>query len=180
MDMLIDLAKSIDDNNLWDSSLFNLYCIMQKVFENRNEIVGSGETFLLASKTLLLCYNNLFSQKKIKRLEMPNYIKIVKNIENNGIFYKKINNLAFFNQILSKQELLIRLNNLKEEFNFQTKKRLNEQNEMLNLIKSYDDVFMVQPPKIKDVFTCLNVLPYVCENNYIVSLLGGMGFCNAF
>ena len=180
MDMLIDLAQSIDENNLWDSSLFNLYSIMQKVFENKNEIVGSGETFLLASKTLLLCYNNLFSQKKIKRLEMPNYIKIVKNIENNGIFYKKINNLAFFNQILSKQELLIRLNNLKEEFNFQTKKRLNEQNEMLNLIKSYDDVFMVQPPKIKDVFTCLNVLPYVCENNYIVPLLGGMGFCNAF
>ena len=180
MDIIIDLSFELDKIDLFKNANFNLYTILQKVLLNSGDLTGSGEIYLLASKTLLLCYKNLFMQKKIKQLELPNFPKIVKNIEKYSIFHKKINNLAFFNNILTKKELLIRLNNLKEEFLFQCNKRIDEQNNLLATIKNYDDIFTYQTPKVSDVFSSVNILPYVCENNFIVNLLGGLGFVNAF
>lgn len=180
MDTLIDLSKAMKNIDVFKTSLFNLYCILQKMFEENDELVGCGETFLLASSTLMRCYKNLFSQKTIKQLELPNFPKIVKNIEKYSIFYKKINNFAYFSDILSKKELLVRLNNLKEEFLYQTNKRLDEQNEMLNIIKRYDNVFTYQTPQIKSVFGAVGMLPFVSENNYVVSLMGGLGMFNYF
>lgn len=180
MDMLIDLAYECTKIDLFKNSVFNLYTIMQKIFAKNNEFLYCGEGFLLASKTLLVMYTNFFKQKKIKRLEIPDITKIVKNIKNNAIFHKKINKLSFFNEIVNKKELMIRLNNLKEEFYFQCNKRLDEQNKMLDIIKSYDSLFVFDPPQITNIFTAVNVFPYVTENNYIISLMGGLGFFNKF
>lgn len=180
MDLLIDLSYQIEKINLFNWATFNLYCIMQRIFENSNEYVGCGESLLLASNTLLLCYKNFFSQKKIKQLELPNFPKTVKNIEKYAIFCKKVNNIAFFKDVISKKDLIVRLNNLKEEFCFQCNKRLDEQQEFVNIIKSYDEIFTYQSPELKYVFSAVNVLPYVCENNYIVSLMGGLGVVNVF
>ena len=179
-DIIIDLSYEIDKVDIFKSATFNLYTIMQKIILNSSEITGSGEIYLLASKTLLLCYKNLFMQKKIKQLELPNFPKIVKNIEKYSIFYKKINNFAYFNEILSKNELLTRLNNLKEEFLYQCNKRIEEQDSLLDVVKNYDDIFTYQTPLLSDVFTAVKVLPYVCENNFIVDLMGGLGLVNAF
>ncbi len=179
-DIIIDLSYELDKVDIFKSATFNLYTIMQKIFLNSSEITGSGEIYLLASKTLLLCYKNLFMQKKIKQLELPNFPKIVKNIEKYSIFYKKINNFAYFNEILSKKELLTRLNNLKEEFLYQCNKRIEEQDNLLDVVKNYDDIFTYQTPLLSDVFTAVKVLPYVCENNFIVDLMGGLGLVNAF
>ncbi len=180
MDIIIDLSYELDKIDLFKFATFNLYTIMQKIFDNSNELMGSGEAYLLASKTLLLCYKNLFLQKKIKQLELPNFPKIAKNIEKYSIFYKKINNFAYFNNILTKKELLTRLNNLKEEFLYQCNKRIEEQDAMLEIIRKYENIFTYQIPQISDVFTAVKVLPYVCENNFIVDLMGGFGFVNAF
>ena len=88
--------------------------------------------------------------------------------------------MSFFNSIANKKELLIRLNNLKEEFYFQCNKRLCEQNKMLDIIKSYDNIFVFDPPQIKNVFTAINVFPFITENNYVVTLMGGLGYFNKF
>ena len=151
---------------------------MNKINCDNEQIVGAGEIFLLSAELLFLAYKNLFSQKKIKRLEVPNFPKIAKNIKKFAIFYKKIHNFAFFNDILSRKDILLRLNNLKEEFLYQTQKRLDEIKNMMNLIKRYENVFSYNLPKIKDMFTSFSVLPFVCDNNYIVSLMGGIGICN--
>lgn len=180
MDILIDLAQQLKDVDFFKLSSFNLFCILQKIFSENNEIIGGSEIFLLASKTLMQCYQNLFMQKKIKQLEFPNFLKIVKNIKKYSIFYKKINNFSHFNDILSKKELLVRLNNLKEEFLYQTNKRLEEQNNMLETVKQYDNIFTYQIPQTKSLFSAVNILPYVCDNNYIVLLMGSIGILNAF
>lgn len=180
MDLLIDLANECSKIDLFKNSVFNLYTIMQKVLKDNNEFLYGGECYLLSSNALLCMYTNFFKQKDIKRLEMPNVEKLVKNIKNNSIFYKKINNISFFNDILNKKELLIRLNNLKEEFYFQCNKRLNEQNKMLDIIKSYDNIFVLDSPQIKNVFTAINVFPFITENNYVVTLMGGLGYFNKF
>ena len=178
MDILIDVAEKLKDVDVFSLSLFNLYCIMNKINCDNEQIVGAGEIFLLSAELLFLAYKNLFSQKKIKRLEVPNFPKIAKNIKKFAIFYKKIHNFAFFNDILSRKDILLRLNNLKEEFLYQTQKRLDEIKNMMNLIKRYENVFSYNLPKIKDIFTSFSVLPFVCDNNYIVSLMGGIGICN--
>ena len=180
MDMLIDLAYNLDSIDIFKNSAFNLYCILNKVFETSNEYIGGGETYLIASKMLLLCYINLFSQKNIKQVELPNFRKIIKNIKKYSIFCKKINNFSFFKQVLSKKELITRTNNLKEEFCYQCKKRLEEQEQIIEIVKLYDNVFTYNSPRLNNVFLAMNVLPYVCENNYIVNLLGAMGYVNSF
>lgn len=180
MDMLIELAYNLENVDMLKNSTFNMYCILNKIFEERNEPIGSGELLLICSKVLILSYIKLFEQKKINQVEFPNFRKIIKNIKKYAIYCKKINNLAFFKQILEQKELITRTNNLKEEFCYQCKKRLNEQQEILNIIKLYDSFFTYQAPKISYVFSAMNMLPYVCENNFIVSLIGGMGLVNAF
>lgn len=180
MDILIDLGYECSKIDLFKNSVFNLYSIMQKVLKDNSEFLYGGECYLLSSNALLCMYTNFFKQKEIKRLEMPDIEKLVKNIKNYSIFYKKINNLSFFNSIANKKELLIRLNNLKEEFYFQCNKRLCEQNKMLDIIKSYDNIFVFDPPQIKSVFTAINVFPFITENNYVVALMGGLGYFNKF
>ena len=180
MDMLIEVAFYLDNIDILKNSTFNLFSIMQKIFEYNNDFVGSGEAYLLASKTLLLCYKKFFDQKNIKQLEFPNFQKIIKNIKKYSIFYKKINNFSYFKEILSKKELIIRINNLKEEFSFQCTKRIQNQENMLSIIKLYDGIFSYETPQMSNVLSAVNVLPYICENNYVVSLLGGMGYINAF
>ncbi|MBO5884171.1 MAG: iron-containing alcohol dehydrogenase, partial [Clostridia bacterium] len=180
MDMLIELAYNLEDIDVFKSSTFNLYCILNKILEFSNDCIGAGEVYLIASKALLLCYINLFNQKKILQLEVPNFKKLIKNIKKYAIFCKKINNFSFFKQILLSRELITRTNNLKEEFCYQCKKRLEEHQEILNIVKMYDNVFTYQSPRLNDVFTAINILPFVCENNYIVSMMGAMGYINAF
>lgn len=180
MDIVIDTTYELEKVNMFEWSTFNLYTLMKKIFLNSNNYSSNGEIVLLSSKILLLCYKNLFLQKKIKQLEFPNFSKIIKNIQKNDIFCKKINNFQYFNSILSKKELLTRLNNLKEEFLYQCNKRIDEQDQMLNIIKSYDDIFTHETPKLSDVFSAVNVLPFVCDNNYIVELIGGIGLANSF
>ena len=178
MDILIDVAENLKDIDIFGLSLFNLYLIMNKINNENGQIVGTGEMFLLSAELLFLTYKNLFSQKKIKQLEVPNFPKIAKNIKKYAIFYKKIHNFAFFNNILSQKDILLRLNNLKEEFLYQTQKRLDEMQEMMKTIKRYENVFSFSLPKIKDMFTSFSILPFVCDNNYVVSLMGGIGICN--
>lgn len=180
MDMLIELAYNLESINVFKNATFNMYCILNKIFEVSNEIVGAGEVCLISSKVLLLGYINLFGQKKIGQLELPNFKKVIKNIKKYAIFCKKINNFTFFKRVLSSRELITRTNNLKEEFCYQCKKRLEEHQEILDIIKLYDNVFTYQCPNINDVFVAMNMLPYVCENNYIVSMIGAMGYVNAF
>ena len=81
---------------------------------------------------------------------------------------------------MNKKDLLVRLNNLKEEFYFQCNKRLSEQNKMLDIINSYDNVFVFNSPQISNVFTAINVFPFITENNYVVMLMGGLGYFNKF
>lgn len=180
MDILIDLAYNLKDVDIFSSSVFNLYTTMQKVFEKNNEIMYTGECYLLASRTLLLLYINFFKQKSIKRLQMPNIQKIVKNIKNNEIFAKKLNNLMFFDKILSKKDIITRINNLKEEFLFQCKNYLSEQDKMQDIIKSYDSVITLPVPQISNIFTAVNVFPYVTQNNFVVNIMTSMGYTNAF
>ena len=178
MDILIDVAENLKDSNVFCLSLFNLYCIMNKINIDNGQILGAGETFLLSAEMLFLTYKNLFLQKKIKQLEIPNFPKIAKKIKKYAIFYKKLHNFAFFKQILAQKDILLRLNNLKEEFLYQTQKRLDDVKEMIKIIKRFENVFSFSLPKISDVFTSFSILPYVCENNYVVSLMGGIGLCN--
>lgn len=178
MDILISLAEHLKNINVFNLSMFNLFFIMQKIFMQSGQNVGGGETFILSAQMILLSYKNLFSQKKIKQLEIPDFPKIAKNIKKYAIFYKKIHNFAFFEAILAQKDILIRLNNLKEEFLYQTQKRLEDIQDMLKVVKKYENVFSFSLPKLKDMFTSFSVLPYVCDNSYIVSLMGGIGICN--
>ncbi len=180
MDILIDLGYECSKIDLFKNAVFNLYSIMQKVLKDNGEFLYGGECYLLSSNVLLCMYSNFFKQKEIKRLEIPDIEKLVKNISKYSIFYKKINNLSFFNKIVNKKDLLVRLNNLKEEFYFQCNKRLSEQNKMLDIIKSYDNVFVFNSPQISNVFTAINVFPFITENNYVVMLMGGLGYFNKF
>ena len=180
MDILIDVANCLSQVDMFKISSYNLYLIMQKIFVQNNQILGGGETFMLASKVLLECYKNLFMQKKIRQLELPNFPKIAQNVQKNAIFCKKINNFAYFCDILSKKELLVRLNNLKEEFLFQTNKSLELINEFVEVIKKYEDVFTYETPNFSNIFCAMSLLPFVCENNFIVTLIGGTGLVNTF
>ncbi len=180
MDIIIDMAYYVSKLNFDISSVFNLYCIMQKVIQKQNQNIYGGEGYLLASKTLLTMYQNFFKQKSIKRLDVPNVPKIVKNIKKYTIFQKNINNLSFFNEIFAKKDILIRINNLKEEFYFQCNNHIQEQNKMLDVIKSYDKFFLTEQLTIKDIFTSINIFPFVTQNNFIVNLMSGMGFVNNF
>ena len=180
MDILIDVAYNLTKVDIFSNSVFNLYAIMQKVFEKNGEVIYSGECYLLSSRALLLMYINFFKQKNIKRLQMPNIPKIVKNIKNNEIFAKKLNNLPFFDKILTKKDLITRINNLKEEFLFQCKNHLVEQDKMQDIIKSYDNIITLPVPQIDNVFTAMSVLPYVAQNNFVVSLIASTGYTNVF
>ena len=51
---------------------------------------------------------------------------------------------------------------------------------MLDIIKSYDNIFVLDSPQIKNVFTAINVFPFITENNYVVTLMGGLGYFNKF
>ena len=178
MDILIDVAEKLRNVDVFSLSLFNLYTIMNKINMQNGQTVGTGEMMLLSSELLFLCYKNLFSQRKIKQLEIPNFPKIAKNIKKYAIFYKKLHNFAFFNDILAQKDIIVRLNNLKEEFLYQTQKRLDDLKSMMKTVKRYENVFSFNLPKISDLFTSFSILPYVCDNNYVVSLMGGLGICN--
>ena len=180
MDILIDVANCLQSVDMFNVSSFNLFLLMKKMATVNGQVIGGGELFMLSTKTLLECYKNLFMQKKIKQLDLPNFPKIAKKVQKYSIFCKKINNFAYFSQILSKNELLVRLNNLKEEFLFQTNKCLKFLDEFTEIIKSYEEIFAYDTPSISDVFTAISLLPFVCSNNYVVSLIGGMGFVNNF
>ena len=65
---------------------------MQKVLKDNGEFLYGGECYLLSSNVLLCMYSNFFKQKEIKRLEIPDIEKLVKNISKYSIFYKKITN----------------------------------------------------------------------------------------
>ena len=180
MDILIDVANCLTKVDMFNISSFNLYLLMQKIVTENSQVIGGGELLMLSTKTLLECYKNLFMQKKIKQVELPNFSKIAKNVQKYGIFCKKINNFAYFSQILSKNELLIRLNNLKEEFLFQTNKCLNFLEEFTAIIKKYEEIFTFDSPNFSNIFTATSLLPFVCNNNYVVSLMGGIGILNNF
>ncbi len=180
MDILIDVGYGLNNVDLFKTSSYNLFLIMQKMFYSNNQIVGSGECFMLSSKVLLECYKNLFMQKKIKQFELPNLVKVAKNVEKSSVFCKKTNNYAYFCNILAQNEVIVRLNNLKEEFLFQTNKSLDVIKEMLACIKRYDNIFAYDVPSIKDVLFSVGLLPFVCENNYLVSLMAGIGMLNSF
>ena len=81
--------------------------------------------------------------------------------------------------ILTKnKQLLERLNNLKEEFFYQCKKNIKELEKDLNKLQNYNKFTSSDKINLAHCFSAISVLPFVSNNNYIVSLIGGIGALN--
>ena len=178
MDYMIELGFYFRQYNFFDLSCYNLYFILEKISSENGKQIGSGEAMLVCSKMLLESYRTLFVQKNIELLDLPNYEKMSKIIEKYGIFCKKINNFAYFDKICKNKQLLERLNNLKEEFFYQCKKNIKELEKDLNKLQNYNKFTSSDKINLAHCFSAISVLPFVSNNNYIVSLIGGIGALN--
>ena len=180
MDCLIDMGYYFRSIEFYNLSCFNMFLLLCKIAEKSEIKIGSGEALFVCSKLLIEAYIKLFSSKKIKRYDLPDFQKIAKKLQKYGIFIKKINNFCYFNRICNNFQLLERVNNLKEEFLFQCNKRKQEQKKSLNKISSYNKYNCNQKPNLEHYLSALEVLPFVGDNNIIVSLLGATGLMNSF
>lgn len=178
LDALIDLSFCTREMDYFKNSCFNLCFIISKLAGENGEMVGGGEAFVLASKMLLTSYLQMFSNKKIEILELPDFVKIEKSIKLKNVFVKRVNNLNHFKKIFKNKSQIQRINNLKEEFYFQCQKRIENLNSSLSKINLYTTILNNKTISADICLTAVSLLPYITENNYIVNVLGGMGVLN--
>ena len=178
MDYIIDIGFFFRNYNFFNLSCYNLYFILEKISIENNKQIGAGEALLVCSKILLECYKTLFVQKNIELYDFPNYEKIAKKVEKYGIFCKKINNFAYFNKICENKQLFERLNNLKEEFCYQCQKRMQELKNNLLKLNQYSQSSNCDKINLNYCLEAISILPFISNNNYIVSVMGGLGIFN--
>ena len=178
MDFLIDLGYHFRDADFFAMSNYNLFFVLNKISAEQEKNIGCGEMMLVCSKMLIESYKKLFAQKTVKRLIFPDYEKIAKKVKKFNIFAKKINNFLFFDEICENKKLLERINNLKEEFCFQCTKRGAELALSLDKVAKYNKFTYGDKLDIDNCFEAMSVVPFVTKNNFLVSLIGGIGMLN--
>lgn len=178
-DLLIKVANGLNTNDIMKSELFNLYLVLSKVLRCEHEVIYSGEKLFISSNLILSAYRQMFAQKKIFRLTYPNYVDYASIIKKYGIYYKALNNSSFFDRVVQNHDLIVRLNNLKEEFCFQCEKKLENQKIVIENIKNNTSIFSCNSPKIDFVLTSLKVVPFVFECSMAMSIMGATGLCDA-
>lgn len=177
MDLLIELGYCVQELNLNNCSLFNYYCVLSKMLDEKNKVYSAGELLLLCSKTLIQTYESMFKKKKIERYFYPDFVKISNIIESNNIFTKKIKDFNFFNQAYN-QRLLQRMNNIKEELCYECNTLKKDLENTIKRIKFFEKAIVSGEVGFENVFSALQVLPFIHETNCVLDVAGAIGLLN--
>ncbi|MBO7528168.1 MAG: iron-containing alcohol dehydrogenase [Clostridia bacterium] len=177
MDMLIDYGYFINQLDLDEFYLTNMYKLLSKISQRKDSF--SGKKMLVCSTAILSLYKNYIQINSLKMLEKNNYFKVEKLLQKYKIGKKCIKNNVFFNNFAEKyhikRDFLEKQQDLLREINQQIKSI----NNFGKCVKSIFKYGIEIEDDYQDVLNSLMLAPYIFLGSNLVNLISVSGVLNA-